>query len=112
MIKLFNHLPIILLALLLVACNQMDGSGVTVAGNTGDLTATDAAEFVEQSEQQLAILLQENERMAWVYSNFITEDTEQLATSANKKYTALQVELAVEAAKYYEIDNISADIAH
>ncbi len=47
--------------------------------------------------------------MAWVYSNFITQDTEILAALANKKFTATQVDLAVEAAKYYEIEGLDSD---
>ena len=54
-------------------------------------------------------LLAENERMAWVYSNFITPDTEMLAALTNKNFTAKQVELAIDAAKYAEIQGLDDD---
>lgn len=99
----------LLVSLLLVACDQKKAPGLQTEGENRELTAHDASEFIEQSEQRLAELLQENERMAWVYSNFMTEDTEKLAAAATKKYMALQVELAAEAVKFYEIDDIDAD---
>jgi peptidyl-dipeptidase A len=95
-----------LLPLLLIACNQGDDITVTISAEQQQLTAENAVEFVANSEQQLSGLGQEAERMAWVYSNFITEDTEKLAALANKKFTALQVELAVEAASYNDVDGI------
>jgi peptidyl-dipeptidase A len=106
---IFRCLSLVLLTLLLLACDQADDQNSPDLGENGGLTAKDAKEFIAQSEMQLAELLQENERMAWVYSNFITEDTERLAATANEKYTALQVQLAVEAAKYYQIEDLSAD---
>ena len=99
-------LSLVMLPLLFVACHEADSISVGGEVSGKKLTATDAVEFVEQSEQQLTLLLQENEKMAWVYSNFITQDTEQLAASANQKYTSLQVALASEAARYYQVDGI------
>lgn len=102
-----RRFSLMLLPVLLIACDQMhDLTGVKPARD-GKLTADDAVEFIAQSEQQLSGLLQENERMAWVYSNFITEDTQKLAAIANEKFTSLQVQLAVEAVKFYEIDDLS-----
>ena len=100
MIMVFRCFSVMLLTLLLIACHQKD-----------DLTAKDAIEFVAQSEQQLEGLLQENERMAWVYSNFITEDTERLAAITNEKFTALQVQLAARAAMYYQIEDLDKHLA-
>ena len=97
------------LSLVLFACKQTDDSTVTQLAGSDELTVTDAVEFVARSEVQLAELLIENEHMAWVYSNFITQDTEMLAALANKKFTAKQVNLAVEAAAYYEIPGLDSD---
>jgi len=109
MFKFTRHVTVLLLLSVLSACNQSDDSTSTQVATTVELTAEDAVEFVAQSEAQLADLLIENERMAWVYSNFITEDTEMLAALASKKFTATQVELAVEAARYHEIEGLDDD---
>lgn len=109
MIMVFRRFSIMLLPILLIACHQKDDLTGTKSGRDLDLTTKDAIQFVAQSEQQLEGLLQENERMAWVYSNFITEDTERLAAIANRKFTALQVQLATEAVEYYQIEDLDAD---
>ena len=95
--------------LILVACKQTNDPSVSDSTGPGKLTANDAVDFIIGAETQLAGLLVENERMAWVYSNFITQDTEMLAALANKKFTTKQVELAVEAARYYEIPELDSD---
>ena len=97
---------LVFLPLMLVACYEAGNSVTDDATPHGKLTAANAVKFVDLSEQQLALLLQENEQMAWVYSNFITEDTEQLAAAANRKYTSLQVKLASEAARFNRVDGI------
>jgi peptidyl-dipeptidase A len=96
------------LFMLLIACRQAEDPGDTGVPGYTDLTVKDAVDFVAQSESALTGLLYENEHMAWVYSNFITHDTEMLAARANKNFTAKQVELAVEAARYYEISGLDA----
>ncbi len=109
MIKTFNRFGIVLLPLVLFACNKVGESPGTSAGKHQRFTADKAVEFVTNSEQQLAGLMQESERMAWVHSNFITEDTEKLSALASRKLTTLQVELAAEAARYNEVEGIDGD---
>lgn len=106
--NIIKRLPVMMLPLVLVACNQMDDLTVTISSNDKEMTAESAVNFVTQSEQQLSELGQEAERMAWVYSNFITVDTEKLAANANKKFTAKQVELAIEAAAYNDVAGVDA----
>jgi len=109
MIKTFNRFGAILLPLTLFACQQMEDSPITAMGDYQQLSAESAVEFIATSEQQLAGLMQESERMAWVHSNFITGDTEVLSAIASRKFTALQVELAGEAAKYNDVNGIDGD---
>ena len=97
------------LTLMLMACSPADDASITHSDSPGNLTPRDAVEFVENAEIQLAGLLAENERMAWVYSNFITPDTEMLAALTNKNFTAKQVELAIDAAKYANIEGLDSD---
>ncbi len=107
--KTLKRLGPMLLPLVLFACNQADDSPFNSSGKHQQLTAGNAVEFVTNAEQQLAGLMQESERMAWVHSNFITEDTEKLSAIASRKFTALQVELAAEAASYNDVEDINGD---
>jgi peptidyl-dipeptidase A len=106
MIKTLACYPIALLALLLMACEPGDQSAVTRAAGHDVLTAEGAIEFVTRAEQELEVLAQEAERMAWVYSTYITQDTEQLSATARKNFTARQVELAAGAARFNEVTGI------
>jgi len=107
--KTLKRLGPMLLSLVLFACNPADDSPVNSSGRHQQLTADNAVEFVLNAEQQLAGLMQESERMAWVHSNFITEDTEKLSATASRKFTALQVELAAGAASYNDVEDIDGD---
>ena len=109
MLKATLRLSALLLTLSLFACNQDDEPASTQKVTEKQLGVQDAVAFVANAETELAELLSENERMAWVQSNFITQDTEILAALTNKRFTGRQVELAVEAARYYEIDGLDAD---
>jgi len=109
MLKSLTRYSLVLLPLMLIACNQIDDVSVTVTDIDNKTTADSAVDFVARSEEQLAMLGQEAERAAWVYSNFITEDTEKLSAVANKKFTARQVELAIEAARFNDTQGIDGD---
>ncbi len=100
MLNTFKRFSTGMLSLLLIACNPVDNITLTATNSNQEPNAERAVEFVAQAEQSLAELGHEAERMAWVYSTFITEDTEKLAASANRKFTTLQVELASQAAGF------------
>ena len=97
------------MVLVLFGCSPVEDSSTTQSTVADALTPKDAIGFIKNAETQLAGLLAENERMAWVHSNFITSDTEVLSALANKNFTAKQVELAIEAAKYTEIEGLDSD---
>ena len=93
--------------LTLCACEQSENtSSTTIAAGP---TVAEAVEFVAQAEQQLTELGLEAGRMDWVYSNFITEDTEKLAAQANMKYTQLQVVLASGASRFKDVEGLDKD---
>jgi peptidyl-dipeptidase A len=69
----------------------------------------EAVGFVAEAEQRLAALGQHSERMAWVLANFITEDTEQLAAKASEQFTAAQVEIAAQAARFTGLEGLDYD---
>ena len=72
-------------------------------------TAEEAAEFVAAAEDRLAELGQHSERMAWVLANFITDDTELLAAKAAEQFTAAQVKIGSEAARFNGVEGLDYD---
>ncbi|MGA9572524.1 MAG: M2 family metallopeptidase [Lysobacterales bacterium] len=104
-----RHFPVVLLSAVLFACSPADDSSVDLTAGTVDPGAGDAAEFVARAEIELSALLAENERMAWVYSNFITPDTEQLAALATQRFAGKQTELANDAASYLKLSGLDSD---
>ncbi len=104
-----GQLGLMLLPLLLIACEQTDSVTTSISVNDDEAAAKSAVEFVSHAEQQLSELSQEAERMSWVYNNFITDDTEKLAAIASRKYTAKQVELAAGATRYLNAGDLDAD---
>ena len=105
MTRFYRYVCAWMLVSLLAACNPADDAAV----EGGAQTPQAAEAFVFQSEQQLAELLQKNERIAWLSSTFITADTERLAASVNSEFTTLRVQLATQAADFYALDGIDAD---
>jgi len=97
-------------AFALAACEQKNEAAapVAVAVPTGP-TAADAVAFVAGAEERLAELGQHNERVAWVLANFITEDTELLAARASEQFTAAQVAVASEAARFNTVEGLDYD---
>jgi len=97
-------------AFALAACEQKNEAAapVAVAVPAGP-TAADAVAFVADAEERLAELGQHNERVAWVLANFITEDTELLAARASEQFTAAQVAVASEAARFNTVEGLDYD---
>jgi len=63
-------------------------------------TAADAEKFVADAEKQLFDLGMKAQRAGWVQENFITEDTEQIASDINDQLTELGTRLAKEAVRF------------
>jgi len=81
-------------------------AGVWVTGPAAT-SASDAAPrpeearaFIEQAEARLLELGNRRERVQWVMSTYITEDTERLAAEANKDYIAATMELAKQSRRF------------
>ena len=96
------------LSLLLCACEPVT---ITVSEEppTSGPSVEEAVNFVADAEEHLAALGQNSERMSWVMANFITEDTAQLAAKASEQFTAAQVEIAVQAARFIGLDGLDYD---
>jgi peptidyl-dipeptidase A len=118
-----SHLARALVPILLAAClagmlagcdlaydpKAEPGPAATAAPAASPPSAEDAVAFVAEAETRLAELGQHNERMAWVQSNFITYDTELLAAGTAEVFTAAQVEIAAEAARYLDVTGLDDD---
>ena len=61
---------------------------------------TDAETFAAQMETELHAGWIEAERSAWVYSNFITDDTEKISSDARRRSIESTVRLAAEATRF------------
>ena len=64
----------------------------------------EAVLFIEQAEARLLSLWIESGRAAWVQNNFITEDTNKLASAASAELMAATTELATAAARFNGLD--------
>jgi len=116
--SLRSILAISVLAFSLAACGPANdapegapAASPDAATAPGEPTAAGAAEFVAQAEARLEKLAQASERVAWVQSNFITADTEQLAATANAALTSAQVEIAANAAKFVAVGGLDSATA-
>ena len=63
-------------------------------------TVADAEKFVAAAEKELNDLGLKAQRAGWVQENFITEDTEQIASDANDAYSEAGTRLAKEAVRF------------
>lgn len=95
-------------SLLLCACEPVTIT-LSEEPSTSGPSVEEAVTFVADAEEHLAALGQNSERMSWVMANFITEDTEQLAAKASEQFTAAQVEIAVQAARFIGLDGLDYD---
>jgi peptidyl-dipeptidase A len=67
-------------------------------------TVAEAAEFTHQAEIRLNNLTVKASRAAWVQSNFITDDTEQMAADANEVLIGATTALAKQATRYDHLE--------
>jgi peptidyl-dipeptidase A len=73
-------------------------------------TVAEAEEFMKKAEAQLADQSVRTNRAQWVQSNFITDDTEALASDAVEKTAEITTDL-IEQAKKFEGLNLPPDLA-
>ena len=79
----------LVIAASLTACNQEPKQQASVEKATkisaqAALTATDAQQFLDNVAKEMVTLNLEGSRAAWIYANFITEDTASLAAEADQ----------------------------
>ncbi|MBY0304463.1 MAG: M2 family metallopeptidase [Sphingomonas sp.] len=79
------------------------------ATRTVALTAADADAFVAAAEKQLAEYSIDASRIQWVNATYITDDTDALAAKSGAEGTELAVKLALEAARFQKVADLSPD---
>ena len=79
------------------------------AAMTVALTAADADAFVAAAEKQLAAYSIDANRIQWVNATYITDDTDALAAKSGAEGTELAVKLALEAARFQKVADLSPD---
>ncbi len=102
------------LFVLLAACERgatTPSDPAAVESQASGAGVEEAVSFVAEAEKRLAELGQHSERMSWVLANFITEDTERLAARAGEQFTAAQVEIATQAARFTGLEGLDYDTA-
>jgi peptidyl-dipeptidase A len=108
--KLFLSSAASVLALTLAGCgDSVDSSSenvdkmVEAASPNSQPTVQDAKEFLEMAEQEKSTLNEYEARVAWVNNNFITEDTNWLASKASEQSALLDTRLANEAKRFNDL---------
>lgn len=81
------------------------------AAQAAEPTAAEAKAFVANAEAQLSAYSDKAQRVFWVNSTHITDDTDAMAADAGAEGTLLQVKLAKEAAKFNTVTGLDADTA-
>src|SRR5436305_2922708 len=63
-------------------------------------TTAEAQKFIDDAEKQLSDLADKTQKADWVNENFITDDTDAIATDMNSENSAVTTKLALDAKKY------------
>lgn len=84
--------------------NRDGTANVEMAAETSEPNVADAEAFLAATEQELAEFNEYASRVFWVYSNFITEDTEFLVSRVSAEGTEMAVRMALGTAPFAELD--------
>src|SRR5664279_4275318 len=105
-VRFFPLIPAILFLIPVISGSLLSAQTSSVA-TTSQITSqpspptvAEATEFIRQAETRLNELTVKASRAAWVQSNFITDDTEQMAADANEVLIGATTELAKQAMRY------------
>lgn len=97
----------LIMALGLSACDTEVDVNIS---DTSEPTVEDAQAFMAKAEADIAAMSEYASRIAWVNSNFITEDTDWLAAKSGAEFTELVVRLANETKQYQDLE-LSPELA-
>jgi peptidyl-dipeptidase A len=101
--SLFYSPVAILLTVLLLGSVIMSAQTASNSPKSDPPTLAEAKEFIQHAETRLNDLNVKANRAAWVQSNFITDDTEQMSAEANEAFIGATTELAKQATRYDQL---------
>jgi len=84
---------------------------IAPAAQAAEPTVEEAKAFVADAEKQLSAYSDRAQRVFWVNSTHITDDTDAMAADAGAEGTLLQVKLAKAAARFNDVAGLDADTA-
>jgi peptidyl-dipeptidase A len=105
-VRFFPLIPAILFLIPVISGSLLSAQTSSVATTSQTTsqpsppTVAEATEFIHQAETRLNDLTVKASRASWVQSNFITDDTEQMAADANEALIGATTELAKQATRY------------
>jgi peptidyl-dipeptidase A len=99
--RVFARSLLLSLPLLLLACGQDRGSG---QAGTSDAAVEEVRSFVAASEAELAAHWEYANRVFWIQANFISDDTNWLASRVGAESSELMVRLADGARRYADLE--------
>lgn len=82
----------------------------TTFARAADPTVADVEKFLKAAEAALSVESVRVNRIQWVNSTYLTEDTDALAAEAGARQTELSVRLAIEAAKFEKVPGLSEEM--
>lgn len=94
------NLVFILSVVVVISIAPLSLSSFQKAALQAPPTQAEAEKFIEGTETVLADLAVKASRAAWVQANFITDDTEAIASQANQDYIEAQTKLAKEVKRF------------
>lgn len=97
--KRLNFVLILCIAFILAVAPASRSALQQTSANTGP-TLAEAERFIADTENRLADLYVKRERANWVQANFITDDTEAIASQASQNYIEAQTNLAREVKRF------------
>lgn len=97
-------LTAILTSIIISGCGGTDSQQSTNPEPEKANTET-ANEFVDRAESELLETAMKYEQASWVNSNFITHDTDMIASQANEVYTVTGVRLANESKQFTDVQD-------
>jgi peptidyl-dipeptidase A len=93
-----NHAPLAVVVLAVLAAFAL--TPAVWSASRAAPTASEAKTFIENVEKNLIQLAIRTDRSDWVMSNFITQDTEQIAAETKKDLIASVTDYAIKARRY------------
>ncbi|VAV88076.1 Peptidyl-dipeptidase A precursor [hydrothermal vent metagenome] len=88
----------------LLSCSEQINNQETASSQAKAPSVEEARKFIADSEKSLQEMGEYGARIAWVNANFITDDTDWLATKAGAEFTKMGVNMANDAKRFNDLD--------